>query len=45
MELWTHTILTSARRIYAAKGFQLMRTEMHKYFGEPVQGEYWRLAL
>jgi DNA-binding MarR family transcriptional regulator/GNAT superfamily N-acetyltransferase len=45
IELWTHTILTSARRIYAAKGFNLMRTEMHEDFGEPVQGEYWRLEL
>jgi DNA-binding MarR family transcriptional regulator len=43
IQLWTHTILTSARRIYAAKGFRLMRTEMHGDFGEPVQGEYWRL--
>lgn len=45
IELWTHTILASARRIYAAKGFRLMRTEMHEAFGEPVQGEYWRLEL
>lgn len=45
VELWTHTILTSARRIYAAKGFRLIRTEMHEDFGEPVQGEYWRLEL
>ncbi|MDO6413764.1 helix-turn-helix domain-containing GNAT family N-acetyltransferase [Sphingomonas sp. BIUV-7] len=45
MELWTHTILTSARRIYAAKGFHLTRSEMHDHFGEPVQGEYWRLNL
>lgn len=45
IELWTHTILTSARRIYAAKGFRLMQTEMHAEFGEPIQGEYWRLEL
>ena len=45
IELWTHTILTSARRIYAARGFVLQRTEMHEDFGEPVQGEYWRLDL
>ncbi|PZU11748.1 helix-turn-helix domain-containing GNAT family N-acetyltransferase [Sphingomonas sp.] len=45
MELWTHTILASARRIYAAKGFRLMRTEMHDHFGEPVQGEYWRVEF
>ncbi|QJU60510.1 MarR family transcriptional regulator [Sphingomonas sp. AP4-R1] len=45
IELWTHTILTSARRIYAGKGFRLMRTEMHAEFGDPIQGEYWRLEL
>lgn len=45
LELWTHTILTSARRIYAAKGFRLIRTEMHEDFGAPVQGEFWRLEL
>lgn len=45
IELWTHTILTSARRIYTAKGFRLIRTEVHSDFGEPVQGEYWRLEL
>jgi GNAT superfamily N-acetyltransferase len=43
--LWTHTILSSARRIYAAHGFQLMATAMHEEFGTPVQGETWRLEL
>jgi len=39
--LWTHTILTSARRIYAAHGFELVETAMHDTFGTPVQGETW----
>lgn len=43
--LWTHTILDSARRIYAAHGFQLVETKVHDDFGEPVQGETWRLEL
>lgn len=45
MTLWTHTVLTSARRIYAAHGFQLVETAMHEEFGAPVQGETWRLEL
>ena len=45
MMLWTHTILETARRIYAAEGFELTETEMHEEFGTPVQGETWRLEL
>lgn len=43
--LWTHTILESARRIYAGHGFRLIETHIHHDFGEPVQGETWRLDL
>jgi DNA-binding MarR family transcriptional regulator/N-acetylglutamate synthase-like GNAT family acetyltransferase len=43
--LWTHTVLASARRIYAAEGFAIVATEMHSEFGEPVQGETWELVL
>jgi GNAT superfamily N-acetyltransferase len=43
--LWTHTILESARRIYAAHGFQITEVHVHEEFGGPVQGENWRLAL
>jgi len=45
MRLWTHTILTSARRIYEAEGFRIVETAMHDEFGEPVQGETWELEL
>ncbi|CAN5394070.1 helix-turn-helix domain-containing GNAT family N-acetyltransferase [soil metagenome] len=45
MTLWTHTVLESARRIYAAYGFRIVATAMHDDFGEPVQGETWELAL
>jgi len=41
--LWTHTILERARRIYAAHGFHLVETALHRVFGTPVQGEIWRL--
>jgi DNA-binding MarR family transcriptional regulator/GNAT superfamily N-acetyltransferase len=43
MTLWTHTILTSARRIYASYGFRLVSTETHDHFGDPVEGETWEL--
>jgi GNAT superfamily N-acetyltransferase len=45
MTLWTHTVLASARRIYAAHGFRLTDTAMHRIFGVEVQGETWRLEL
>lgn len=45
LELWTHTILTSARRIYAGQGFVLESSEMHDRFGEPLMGETWALDL
>jgi DNA-binding MarR family transcriptional regulator/GNAT superfamily N-acetyltransferase len=45
MTLWTHTVLESARRIYAGHGFRLVETAMHEEFGVPVQGETWRLKL
>jgi DNA-binding MarR family transcriptional regulator/GNAT superfamily N-acetyltransferase len=45
MTLWTHSVLESARRIYAAHGFQLVETATHHEFGVPVQGETWRLEL
>jgi DNA-binding MarR family transcriptional regulator/GNAT superfamily N-acetyltransferase len=45
LTLWTHTVLEPARRIYARAGFQCIATEVHHEFGEPVQGETWRLTL
>jgi GNAT superfamily N-acetyltransferase len=45
MTLWTHTVLTSARRIYAAHGFGVVDTHTHAMFGPPVQSETWRLTL
>jgi hypothetical protein len=45
MMLWTHQVLTGARRIYAAHGFEITETEMHDDFGKPELGEIWRLML
>ncbi len=45
MTLWTHTVLESARRIYAAHGFEIVDVHTHEDFGLPVQSETWRLDL
>ncbi|MBS0502614.1 MAG: MarR family transcriptional regulator [Proteobacteria bacterium] len=45
MMLWTHTVLTSARRIYEAAGMRITEVETHSEFGEPVQAEIWRMDL
>jgi DNA-binding MarR family transcriptional regulator/GNAT superfamily N-acetyltransferase len=43
--LWTHSILTAARRIYASVGFEIIETETHDEFGPELVGETWRLPL
>lgn len=43
--LWTHSVLETARRIYADAGFTLAQSQAHEEFGVPVVGETWRLAL
>jgi DNA-binding MarR family transcriptional regulator/GNAT superfamily N-acetyltransferase len=43
--LWTHAVLTAARAIYAAQGFQLEETWTHEDFGAPEVSETWRLVL
>ncbi|HXP06063.1 MAG TPA: helix-turn-helix domain-containing GNAT family N-acetyltransferase [Stellaceae bacterium] len=43
--LWTHSILTAARRIYAATGFEIVETEEHDEFGPMLTGETWILRL
>lgn len=43
--LWTHAVLTSARKIYAAEGFVIESVETHDDFGKPEVSESWRLIL
>ena len=43
--LWTHSILTAARRIYDSVGFVIEETETHDEFGPELVGETWRLRL
>jgi ribosomal protein S18 acetylase RimI-like enzyme len=45
VRLWTHTVLTPARRIYEAAGFRIVSTDMHHEFGKAEQGETWELSL
>ena len=43
--LWTHQVLTAARRIYAATGFTIERVWTHDHFGQEEVSESWRLRL
>ena len=43
--LWTHTVLASARRLYAAQGFAIVDVHTHTKFGAEVQSETWTLSL
>ena len=45
MILWTHSILESARRIYAREGFRIIETKDHDSFGPMLTGETWELSL
>jgi len=45
LRLWTHTVLTPARRIYEAAGFRIVATDVHHEFGKAEQGETWELRL
>lgn len=45
LDLWTHAVLTSARRIYARAGFRIVAEEEHRVFGPPLHGETWSLEL
>jgi len=43
--LWTHSVLTAARAIYAAAGFRLTSSEARRSFGRDVVSEHWDLTL
>ena len=45
MTLWTHSVLTPARRIYQAAGFRLVETTKHADWDVPVVGETWEREL
>jgi DNA-binding MarR family transcriptional regulator/GNAT superfamily N-acetyltransferase len=43
--LWTHSLLTAARHIYARAGFRLTSSEAKRSFGQDVVSEHWDLVL
>jgi DNA-binding MarR family transcriptional regulator/GNAT superfamily N-acetyltransferase len=45
LTLWTNDCLVSARRIYQAAGFQLVKQEKHRSFGKDLMGQTWDLSL
>jgi DNA-binding MarR family transcriptional regulator/GNAT superfamily N-acetyltransferase len=45
MTLWTQSILTAARAIYAGKGFKMVAEEPHHSFGVDLVGETWERDL
>jgi len=45
VRLWTQSILTPARKIYATAGFHLVDSAPHHSFGADLIGENWELEL
>lgn len=45
MRLWTHANQQSARKLYAAAGFEIVETMQEHNFGKDLMGEIWELRF
>ena len=45
ISLWTNSVLTAARQLYADAGYEKVREEVHDSFGLPLTAETWELRL
>ncbi|KAI3541410.1 hypothetical protein CSPX01_07498 [Colletotrichum filicis] len=45
INLWTKSMLESARRLYAKMGFTVVKTEEHESWGLKLSAEMWQLKL
>ena len=45
LSLWTNSVLTAARKIYADAGYTKVREEIHDSFGAPLTAETWEMRL
>jgi DNA-binding MarR family transcriptional regulator/GNAT superfamily N-acetyltransferase len=45
LSLWTNSVLTAARKLYADAGYALVKTEPNDMFGPALTAETWELSL
>jgi hypothetical protein len=45
MTLWTNDILTAARKLYAARGWEMTAAEPADQFGQAMVSETWEVSL
>ena len=45
ISLWTNSVLTTARKLYADAGYVKIREEVHDSFGAPLTAETWEMRL
>ena len=45
ISLWTNSVLSTARKLYADAGYEKIREEIHDSFGTPLTAETWEMRL